>query len=285
MKILLIGGSGRLGTAFRRLLAGAHGIVSPAEGSFDATDREAVRAELGEAKPDWLVNFAAYNNVDGAEGEGAGAAMRVNAYLPAVLASEAADAGVRFLHMSTDYVFRGDRKEGYVEDDAPAPVSAYGVSKYLGELAARACHPRAFVVRTSRLYGAQAEMEASKPSFVEIIQAQAAREKSFAVNDGEVSAPTLVDDLVRHMDAHVISKPDAAPGVYHMVNEGGCTWYEWAKAVVELSGLDSEVRPRDPAEMKRAAKRPEFSMLKSTKLPPMRPWREALAAFLRRADI
>lgn len=282
MRIFLTGASGRLGGAFTRRLAGSHDIVAPSHASLDLTDAVAVRAAVVSARPNWILHTAAYNNVDGAEGDGARQAFLANAYAPSFLAGAAAATGARMLHISTDYVFDGLKTDGYVEDDEPAPISTYGISKYLGELAVRARDPRAVIVRTSRLYGPPATSAHAKRSFVDIIiaDAVAAGTGSFAVNREEVSSPTLVDDLARHIDEHILRNPAIASGIYHMANAGGCTWEEWARALVTIRGLPATVLPRDPAEQPRAAKRPAHSVLLSTKLPPMRPWEAALQVFL-----
>lgn len=282
MRIFLTGASGRLGGAFTRRLTGSHDIVAPSHASLDLTDAAAVRAAVDSARPDWIIHTAAYNNVDGAERDGARQAFLANAYAPSLLAGAAAATGARMLHISTDYVFDGAKMEGYIEDDEPAPISTYGISKYLGELAVRARDPRAIIVRTARLYGPPASSAHAKRSFVDIIiaEAEAAGSGSFAVNREEASSPTLVDDLARYVDEQILSHPDRAPGIYHMANTGGCTWEAWARAIVTLRGLSATVTPRDPAEMQRPAKRPAYSVLRSTKLPPMRSWQEALGDFL-----
>lgn len=104
------------------------------------------------------------------------------------------------------------------------------------------------------------------------------KKTSFEVNGQEVSAPTFVDDLASHIETHVLSKPE--PGIYHIVNDGGGTWFEWAQEILRLSGSASTITPRDPSTMHRPAKRPAYSLLRSTKLPPMRPWKDALRAYL-----
>ncbi|MDO8622077.1 MAG: dTDP-4-dehydrorhamnose reductase [bacterium] len=280
MRCFLTGASGRLGGAILRRLAGAHDIVAPTHEALDLTDAAAVRAAVAAARPNWIIHTAAYNNMDEAEGAGARQAFLANAYAPSLLASVAVMVGARTLHISTDYVFDGLKTEGYVEDDEPAPISAYGVSKYLGELAVRARDPRAVIVRTSRLYGPSATSANAKRSFVEIVLDLATKSSSFAINREEVSSPTLVDDLAAHLDTHVLGNPAVAPDIYHMANTGGCTWEEWARAIVTVKGIHATVTPRDPAELKRPARRPAYSMLRSTKLPSMRAWEEALRGFL-----
>ncbi len=270
-----------MGGAIKRQLGSRHDITAPRREEADILDPRSVAVVVARVRPDWIINAAAYNNVDGAEGDGAGAAFLLNATAAGVIADAAHAANAKLLHVSTDYVFAGDKKDGYVEDDEPAPMSAYGASKWLGELMALRGNPQTYVVRTSRLYGPPAESPEAKKSFVDIVRELADRERSFSINDAEVSAPTSVDDLARHLDEQLLSGGGAAPGIYHMANGGGCTWYEWAREIVSTLGLPAEVTPRDPSASPRPAKRPAFSVLRSTKLPAMRPWQDAFHAFLK----
>jgi dTDP-4-dehydrorhamnose reductase len=282
MNILLIGGSGRLGGAFERQLGARHRLISPAPDAFDITDSSAAREAFKDIDPDWIVNCAAYTNVDAAEGEGAASAWRVNALAPAVMAGAASSLGIPFMQISTDYVFGRDEQASYKEDDQPAPLNVYGESKWLGELATLAAHPGACVVRTSRLYGPAAVIAGSKPSFDEIVRNLAAKAKTFPITRGEIAIPTLVDDLVLHVETHLLTNTAKAKGIFHAANGGpGCTWFEWAKAIVEELGLEAVVAPGDPKANARPAARPSNSTLVSTRLPSMRPWRDALGAYLR----
>ena len=302
MRILLVGAGGRLGTAFERLLR-HHVFFTPAQGELDLLNRASIFSYIESHPADVIVNCAAYNNVDGAETNPA-AAFLINAHGTQFLAEAAAKFGLPLIHFSTDYEFDGSKREGYVETDAPAPISQYGMSKAAGAQRALASCPRAYVIRTSRLYGPPGRDTESKKSFVEMILDLTAKNEAFLINRAEISAPTLVDDLVRHVETYILlplsdkiasSLPSVAPrndniptsyklpppGIYHMANEGGCSWLEWAQAIVGLSEKNIAVLPRDPNDQPRPAKRPAFSMLRSTKLPSMRPWKEALAEYVK----
>ena len=283
MKILLFGGSGRLGTAMRKAWSERYDIVTPEQGEVTWT-KEGLSDWLAKTKPDFLINTAAYNNVDGAEGEGRQTAFQVNGELPGLLAELAKEFHVPFIHFSTDYVFAGDKPEGYVETDEPHPVSVYGESKLLGEKNVLEKYPEgSYVIRTSRLYGEPGTGQFAKKSFVEIILGELKTKPAFEVNDFEVSAPTSVPELVDHVEKHILlGRP--APGVYHMANEGGATWLGWATAIRDILGLENVITPRDPAQAVRPAKRPAYSVLRSTKLPSMLPWREALKNYLEYAN-
>ncbi len=286
MRIILLGADGRLGTALRRVLP-QYAWIAPTREALDVLDRAAVDAYLAAHPADVLVNAIADNRVDDAETDPA-PAQRLNADLPGLLAEAAAAHDMPFVHFSTDYEFDGTKRDGYVESDEPHPLSVYGRTKAEGTKRALGKNPRAYVVRLSRLYGEPGTFPGAKRSFVEIILDQASREARFEVNDAEVSAPTWVDDVARHLDQYILQPSSLlptthdprplSPGLYHMANQGGATWYEWAKAIIELKGLPNEIVPRAPTA--RPAKRPAFSALRSTKIPPMRPWREALEEYL-----
>lgn len=276
MTIVLFGAGGRLGTALLRVLP-HHTFITPSRTDVDVMNPAAVEAYLATHLADVVVNCIAYNKMDDAETNQA-EAERVNAELPSILATATAKLGLPFVHFSTDCEFDGTKKEGYTENDISNPISVYGSSKANGTKRALAANPKTYVVRVSRLYGKPGTSPNAKRSFVEIILDQASREPSFEVNDGEVSAPNYVDDIARHLDTYILSGK-VPPGIYHLANQGGATWYEWAKAIVEIKGLPNEIKPRVPTA--RPAKRPDYAILLSTKIPPMRPWREALADYLK----
>lgn len=280
MHILLFGGSGMLGTAMRKAWSQKYQLTTPEQEEV-AWTKEGIKKWLVDAKPEFLINTTAYNNVDGAEGEGREMAFWLNAEVPGIMAELAKEFSVPFLHFSTDYVFAGDKQEGYSEADAPAPISAYGESKYQGEQSVLKAYPEgSYIVRTSRLYGDPASGPHAKKSFVEIIRNELNGKPNFEVNDFERSAPTSVNELVGHIEKYILQERPV-PGIYHMSNEGGATWLEWATEIRDILGLQNVITPRDPAQAVRPAKRPAYSVLQSTKLPSMLPWREALKHYLR----
>lgn len=281
MNIVLFGAGGRLGTAFLRVLP-HHTFVTPGRADVDLADVAALTAYLQKQKADVVVNCIAYNNLDGAEADPAVADL-VNATYAGNLAEASAQAGLPIVHFSTDYEFDGEKTEGYVETDVPNPLSVYGRSKKLGSDLVATKNPRHYVIRVSCLYGAAGSSPNAKRSFVEVILEQAKKDPTFEVNDSGLASPTLVDDIARHVDRYVLSALSTlAPGTYHTANSGGATRYGWAKAIVELRGLPNIVKPKTPAPWNGVGpRRPAATILLSTKLPPMRPWREALADYLK----
>jgi dTDP-4-dehydrorhamnose reductase len=277
MTILLFGGSGRLGTAILRLLSSSHTIIAPGRETLTPSDPTGLEQLLHEHKPGLIINTVAYNQVDKGE-EQPEEAFFVNKDIPHLLAIASAAKQIPLFHFSTDYVFEGTRTEGYTETDAPSPVNVYGRSKYEGEEEVLRHHPKAYVLRVSRLYGAPATSTNAKRSFVEIIIDDAKKSSTVPVLDQEVSSPTWVDDVVRHMETHLFSFPE--PGIYHLANQGGATWNQWAQTIIKNLNLPTTIVPRDPTTLSRPAKRPQHSILLNTKLPLMRPWQDALAEFL-----
>lgn len=279
MRILLFGGSGRLGTAMRKAWNDKHQIIAPEQEEV-AWTKEGMRQWLSAAQPEFLINTTAYNNVDGAEGEGRAQAFWLNGELPGVMAELAKEFQIPFLHFSSDYVFAGDKRDGYVENDEVHPMSVYGESKVAGEHNVLAKYPEgSYIVRTSRLYGEPATGADAKKSFIEIIVEELKTKPAFEVNDFELSAPTSIMELVSHLEKYILlARPE--PGIYHMSNEGGATWMDWAVEIRDQLGMHNKLSPRDVVAAVRPAKRPPFSVLRSTKLPSMLPWRDALRNYL-----
>lgn len=247
---------------------------------LDITDAEAVKKAIRELKPELIINSAAYNAVDDCE-TNFELAKKINADGPVNLAKAANSIGAVFVHYSTDYVFDGAKKEGYVEYDLPAPISRYGESKYLGEEVLE--HNEAtFLIRTSRLFGKQASAPGAKKSFVEAMLKLADEKDELELVDEEQSSPTYAADLAEQ--TKLLVEGSYLPGIYHATNEGSCTWYEFASEIFRQSGKTAKVHRVNADRFPRPARRPKFSSLKNTKLPRMRLWQEALADFLKAID-
>ncbi len=277
MKILLFGGSGRIGTTMQRLWKNHH-MIAPSRAEVDVSDGMAIEKALEQYRPELVINLVAYNNVDKAEQDDRDLAFTLNFGLPTRLATITASHNLPFFHFSTDYVFEGNKPEGYTEMDTPSPISIYGESKHLGEAGALRENPRTYIIRTSRVYGPNAMSANAKRTFIELILDDATQMQTVPVNPIEVSAPTYGDDLVRQIEQHLFSFPE--PGIYHLANQEGGTWMEWAQEIVKHLDIPVTIVPRDLSTLIRAAKRPQHSILINTKLPPMRPWQEALQEFL-----
>lgn len=262
-----------LGRDLRAALAGRD-VTSLGRADLDVTDGEAVRAAA--AGHDVIINAAAHTKVDEAETH-EDEAFAVNALGARNLARAAAEQGGRVVQISTDYVFDGAAVEPYREDTPRGPISAYGRTKAAGEDFALEENPNgAYIVRTAWTYGAHG------PNFAKTMLKLAAAKDTWAVVDDQVGQPTWTLDLA-HRIVEMLDA-EAPAGVYHGTNSGSASWFEFARAVLEESGLDpNRITPTDSSQFVRPAPRPAFSVLGhdawiAAGLKPMRAWRDALHA-------
>lgn len=277
MRVLVTGGRGMLAQALVPVLRGeGHEVLALDRSELDVTDAAAVRARLGDARPEVVVQCAAYTAVDRAETE-PDVAHRVNALGTLHVARECQRLGSLLVYPSTDYVFRGDASRAYTPEDATDPVNVYGRSKREGEEAAAEAG-RALVVRTSWLYGA------GGVNFVDRIAALAKERESLDVVDDQIGRPTWTVSLSETIGLLLKSE---AVGTFH-ASDGGepVSWFGFAKEIVSRLALPTLVRPVPSSAFPRPAPRPAFSVLdgRATEAVIGRPlvdWRESLARYLR----
>jgi dTDP-4-dehydrorhamnose reductase len=270
MKALVLGAAGQLGAELVRLL-GEETAVTHRQVSI--TDAAAVGALIESRSPDVVFNCAAYNSVDRAETE-VELARAVNATGPANVALACARQGSRFVHFSTNFVFDGRLERPYVESDTPGPLGAYARSKLEGERMVLEAMPAALVIRTAAVFGGDGGR-----SFPEKI-AERVRQgiRPRVVADQHVN-PTFTGDLA---PAALRLAADGLEGIVHVVAEGCCGWDELARAALAELGLSAEVDPISTEELGAPAARPLNGCLASIRVPPLRPWREALHAWAQR---
>lgn len=279
MRALVTGADGQLGRALVGLL-GPRLVAGLGRAALDVRDVRALVQVCEAQRPDVIFNAAAYNAVDQAESEPE-TAFGVNAVGPAQLARAARSVGALLVHVSTDYVFDGRSDRPYREDDRPAPLSVYGVSKAAGELAVAAAAGEYLIARTSAVLGAGGS-RAKGGSFVERILARARAGQALRVVDDQVFAPTYAPDLAAAL-LELVER--GARGLVHVTNTGTCTWHELAGAALASAGMSQEVERIRTAELKLPARRPAYSVLASARGPelgltPLRPWRDALTALV-----
>ncbi|MBI3115483.1 MAG: dTDP-4-dehydrorhamnose reductase [Candidatus Kerfeldbacteria bacterium] len=270
MRVVLFGAGGMLATA----LADAYrhdDLTLLAERDCDITKPDQVETALNRIRPSLVINAAAYTNVDGCEEE-PDLANAVNGEAVGTIGHGAKRLGATVVHLSTDYVFDGTSPSGYAEDAPVAPLSAYGRSKALGERRLAESGANFYLVRTAWLFGPHGK------NFVETMLQLSKKKRSLKVVNDQTGSPTYTRDLADAVHRLVAS---AAPvGIYHRTNDGAVTWYEFARTIFRLAGRRVDVQPCTTDEFPRPAKRPANAVLQTTKLPPLRPWRDALAAYL-----
>lgn len=258
--VLILGANGMLG---HDLAAAFPGARLCGHKDLDITNEAAVKAYILALKPDLVINAAAYTNVDGCEDDPE-TAFAVNGDAPGYIAAACREVGAVLVHYSTDYVFDGTKTE-YVESDEPNPINVYGASKLRGEQKIAQNMDDYRIIRTSWLFGRHGK------NFVETIRHLSQTNETVRVVTDQVGKPTYTADLARK----TAEIADCPPGIYHVTNDGVCSWYEFARAFAP------NVVPCTSDEFPRKARRPAYSVLVNTKTSPMRPWKEALEDYLR----
>lgn len=272
MKVLVTGANGQLGRELTStLLLRGHEVAAFVRKDLDVSDAEAVERALEESAPDLVVNAAAYTDVDGCETE-AERAYAVNALGPRNLAQSCERRGCRIMHVSTNYVFDGRSERPYEPFDPPSPISAYGRTKLAGEEYVMRLSNRWYVVRTAGVYG-------EGHNFVRTMLKVGRERDSLKVKDDEYGSPTYARDLAEGM-AEIIDA--GLYGLYHVTNAGSCSWYEFAREIFTLAGIEVEVAPVPGSEYPLPAERPTNGVLSNLGSPELRPWREALEEYLKR---
>lgn len=313
-RICVIGSNGQLGFDLMRTGRPGDELVGLTHSDIEIIDPQSVERVLTAVKPDVVINTAAFHKTELCEQEPE-RAFKVNAAGAHHVARLTAGLGGRTVYISTDYVFGGSQPSftplqpgrpihqsslegenpeaywktqslgrvvtGFSEADCPQPLNVYGASKYAGELATRIADPRSYVVRTGWLFGKNVSHKGY--NFVTLMREKAKTEPEVRVVNDQRGSPTYTLDLAAKI--HELISAGAPAGTYHITSGGNATWYELAKATFELSGLAPTLTPITTAESGTKIRRPTFSVLENMKLQeiglaPMRPWREALAAYL-----
>jgi len=279
MRIALLGSNGQLGRDLAKNLA-THDVIGFTREQFDVTDYGATRSMLLDARPDVVLNTTAYHRVDDCETHPE-TAYSVNVLAVLNLVRVASEASALFVHFSTDYVFDGLQSAPYTEASAAMPLSVYGNSKLAGEYIVRSTAKRHLLVRTCGLYGA-AGSRGKGGNFVEIMLAKARAGESIQVVADQVLTPTYTVDLAQQISLMLDS---GVSGLFHATNKGACSWFEFAQAIFELAGVTANLSSTTSDLYRAPAIRPRYSVLENARLAElgldrMRPWREALAAYL-----
>jgi dTDP-4-dehydrorhamnose reductase len=275
MRFVITGAAGMLGQDLAAAASGAgHEVAAFPRAELDIVDGHAVAQAVGGARPDVVVNCAAWSDVDGAEEDEDGA-MLVNRVGAGNVARAAAAAGAWTVHVSSDYVFDGFKRWPYTESDAVGPLSSYGRSKLAGEreVAAEASE-RHTIVRSSWLFGTGGRC------FPATILRLARERDELTVVDDQIGCPTFSGHLASAL-VYLAAREPAPVGVLHVAGGGICSWYEFAREIVAVSGVRCEVRPCATADVPRPARRPAYSVLRSERGASVLPdWPRGLAEYM-----
>jgi dTDP-4-dehydrorhamnose reductase len=263
MRVAVIGGNGQLGEDVAAAFA-AEGdeVISLTHQDVEVSSADSVAQCLDARRPNVIVNTAAFHHVEKCEAEPS-AAFAANAIGARNVGRASRSVGATLFHMSTDYVFDGLKQSPYTEQDAAMPLNVYCNSKLAGEYFVRAENPRHFVMRVSGLYGSHPCRAKGNLNFVELmLKLSRERDELRVVND-EFVTPTPTVEIARQL---VVLSRTSDYGLYHATSEGGCSWYEFAKAIFELSGIKVKLEPARPGEFPAKVARPKYSVLENAAL-------------------
>lgn len=259
-KILITGANGQLGSSLKKILgddASIEAVYTDVD-DLDITNREEVERFVRDGHFDFIVNCAAYTSVDRAETDDLRAAA-LNTGAVGHIAQAAANHRVKVIHISTDYVFSGESFRPYEENDEPYPQSIYGRTKLEGEGLLTSFCQNALIIRTAWLYSEFGH------NFVKTMLRLASEQPEIRVVADQIGSPTYAGDLARAI-YHIIRHDRWVPGIFHYTNEGVASWFDFAKAIFELSGLKVKVKPVPSSQFPAPAKRPQYSVLSKMKI-------------------
>jgi dTDP-4-dehydrorhamnose reductase len=279
VRVFVAGGAGQLGSAIRERFADCE-VVAPSHAALDVTDGPATLRNVVDVRPDVIVNCAAFNDVDGAEGRPA-EALALNAFAVRTLARASEESGAVLVHYGTDFVFDGSASSPYTERDAPVPRSVYAMTKLLGEAFALDA-PRAYVLRVESLFGTPRSFIGRPGSMDRIISGLEEGREVPVFTDRTISPGYVVD--IAAATRHLI-EVQAPGGVYHCVNAGATRWVEVAEELARLMNVTPKLRLITSDQLSLKAARPQYSAMSPAKLAAagfvMPDWRDALGRWIK----
>lgn len=285
MKIVLFGSEGILGQYLKNSLQN-HEVLPFSHNDIDIADFSTVGKLIKNNLPQIVINATAYNDVEESEtAEGFKKAKLINGEAVGNIAKSTHQIHGVFVNFSTEYVFDGKKESGYKENNQPTPINNYGRSKLLGEQLIQNSTNRFYIIRMSRLFGNPGISKHSKKSFVDVMLDMAKEKNELSLVNDEISSPTYAHDAIKSLES-ILAK-NIPFGIYHIINSGQCSWYEFA---LEIFSLCKKLNPRlkiprlkqvSSNEFERKAMRPKFSVLLNTRLPPLRNWKVALEDYLK----
>lgn len=277
MRVLVTGVKGQLGSDIAaELKLRAEECIGADIADFDITDRGATVGTIKKYMPDCVIHCAAFTDVNGAE-EKRGLCERINVLGTENVALACNEADAKLIYISTDYVFNGEGMRPYEPNDERNPINFYGMTKSLGEDKVRSICPKHFIVRTSWVFGKNGN------NFVKTMLRLGEQMEGLTVVDDQIGSPTYTPDLARLLCDMAATE---RYGTYHATNEGFCSWYDFAKKIMELSGIGCSIKPIASKDYPSPAKRPQNSRLSKEKLVQngfykLPPWEDALKRFIK----
>jgi len=280
VRVAVVGARGQLGAAIvHEFSASAHDVIRFSHQALDVTADDAVETAMERARPDAIINCAAYNEVDAAEDHPV-AALDLNAFAVRTLARAAERAGAAFVHYGSDFVFDGNTTAPYGENATPSPLSSYGASKMLGEWFALDA-PRSYVLRVESLFGRAPGGGPPKGSVAGILKGLQDGSAPRVFQDRTVSPTYIIDAAAA---TRQLLETSAPAGLYHCVSSGFCTWLEFGVELARLLGLEAKLTPVKVADVTLRARRPQYCALSNEKLRQagieMPTWQNALARYV-----
>jgi len=283
MKVAVIGANGQLGSdVVASFVDAGDDVIGLAHADIDISSLEWTRSALTQIVPHVIVNTAAMHHVENCE-KGPSRAYEVNAIGPRNLALVACELDAKLVHVSTDYVFDGSKKQPYVEEDRASPLNVYGNTKLAGEAFLQASGDKYFILRTSALYGRNPCRAKGGRNFVELMLKLAAERDELRVVDDEIVSPTSTAELASQIV--ILSRTDHY-GLYHATAEASCSWYEFARKIFEIENIQTKLSVASPSEFSAKVPRPKYSVLenralKAVGLNSFQPWEEGLRVYLK----
>ena len=285
-RILILGSHGMLGQDLVKVFEADESweVFAYDRDEIDITSEKSLKEKIEKVAPSAVVNASGYNAVDKCESDEIEyeLAKKINGFGPGILAKICKVKNIPLVHYVSDYIFDGEKGE-YKEDDKPNPISNYGRSKLLGEEEIQKNTDKFWLVHTSKLFGPPGKSAMAKKSFFDTMIALAKDNQILKVVNEERSCFTYTPDLA--LETKKIIEEKIPFGIYHVVNEGACTWYEAVLELFKIAKMEVEVVPVAASEFPRPAKRPKSSVLLNTKLKPLRNYKKALREYLQKSGI
>ena len=281
-RVMVLGANGQLGSdVTAAFVAEGYEVSAFTHQDIELTSLESVRLAFERVSPQIVINAAAFSNVDKCETDPL-LAFRVNALGARNVAQACSVQAAKILHISTDYVFDGVKDTPYTELDVPCPLNVYGNTKLSGEFFVRSANPRHFVVRVCGIYGQNPCRSKNGLNFVELMLKLSRERDEIRVVDDEFVTPTPTVEIARQL---IVLSQTSHYGLFHATAEGSCSWYEFARAIFDITGTRVRLERARPGEFAAKVLRPRYSVLENAALKRLglnvfRHWKEGLQEYL-----